>query len=142
MVVVVVVVVVAAAMVVVVVALELRRLGFGFRTGREATRVNKLLPLLLLPGWRKGWPRASEGWRRETTEKRDGYTVPISGVADVKLEKPENLDDPSFPLSPSLSLFLGTHVRKDAPGRVLTPFFPKDTRVMRETAGANAKYAC
>lgn len=34
-------------MVVVVVALKLRSLGFGFRAGREATRVNKLL---LLPG--------------------------------------------------------------------------------------------
>lgn len=41
--------------VVVVVALELRRLGFGFRAGREATRVNKLLPLLLLSeGGREG----------------------------------------------------------------------------------------
>lgn len=42
--------------VVVVVALELRSLGFGFRAGREATRVNKLL---LLPG------RVAKGEARE-----------------------------------------------------------------------------
>lgn len=41
--------------VVVVVALELRSLGFGFRAGREATRVNKLL----LPG------RVAKGEARE-----------------------------------------------------------------------------
>lgn len=131
MVVVVVVVVAAMVVVVVVVALELRRLGFGFRTGREATRVNKLLPLLLLllpPGRRKGWPRASEGWRRGTTEKRDGYMVLISGVADVKLEKPENLDNSFFRVSFSLSFSLSTHVRRDAPGHTLHPS-SQETRV-------------
>lgn len=46
---------------VVVVALEPRRLGFGFRTGREATRVNKLLPLLLERGKRRGEGRRSRG---------------------------------------------------------------------------------
>jgi len=46
---------------VVVVALEPRRLGFGFRTGREATRVNKLLPLLLERGKRKREGRRSRG---------------------------------------------------------------------------------
>jgi len=64
--------------VVVVVALELRSLSFGFRTGREATRVNKLLAA---EGRRERIAREREGRKKE---KRDRYrAIPISGVASV-----------------------------------------------------------
>lgn len=73
-------------MVVVVVMVVVRRLGFGFRAGREATRVNKLPP-------ENGGGRESRGIvkaRRQggwAGEKRDRYTVPISGVAGVGRER-------------------------------------------------------
>lgn len=73
-------------MVVVVVALKLRSLGFGFRAGREATRVNKLLPL---PGrrgeleYRGRW--IARGCGKEEREKRDRYRrARFSGVADSR----------------------------------------------------------